>query len=171
LAWSGLKRAIRFATYDWTRELPLSLRVITMIGMGIQGYAIWAALTRSLIWPIMWPSGVILYATILLIYYVGFCIQNATLASELIRKTQLESEQFAAQKIQKTLQPTTIDEIRVTKSTRSTSRCVPWAATTSTSSTCAAIARSSWWPTCPARAWRPHCWRPTFRRWCGACRR
>ena len=68
MAGSGLKRAIRFATYDWTRELPLSLRVITMIGMGIQGYAIWAALSRSLIWPIMWPSGVILYATILLIY-------------------------------------------------------------------------------------------------------
>ena len=111
LTGSGLKRAIRFATYDWTRELPLSLRVITMIGMGIQGYAIWAALSRSLIWPIMWPSGVILYATILLIYYIGFCIQNATLASELIRKTQLESEQLAAQKIQTTLQPTTIDGI------------------------------------------------------------
>ena len=111
MAGRGLKSAARFATYDWTRELPLSLRVITMIGMGIQGYAIWAALSRSLIWPIMWPSGVVLYATILLIYYVGFCIQNATLSSELIRKTHLESEQLAAQKIQKTLQPTTIDEI------------------------------------------------------------
>ena len=88
---SVLKRAIRFATYDWTRELPLSLRVITMIGMGIQGYAIWAGLSRSLIWPIMWPSGVTLYATILLIDYIGFCIQNATLASALIRKTELES--------------------------------------------------------------------------------
>ena len=87
MAGRGLKRAFRFATYDWTRELPLSLRVITMIGMGIQGYAIWAGLSRSLIWPIMWPSGVTLYATILLIYYIGFCIQNATLASELIRKT------------------------------------------------------------------------------------
>ena len=52
-----------------------------------------------------------LYATILLIYYIGYCIQNATLASALIRKTQLESEQLAAQKIQKTLQPTTLDEI------------------------------------------------------------
>ena len=107
----GLKNAIRFATYDWTRELPMSLRVITMIGMGIQGYAIWAALSGSLVWPIMWPSGVILYATILLIYYIGFCMQNATLASELIRKTQLETEQFAAQQIQKTLQPVTIAEI------------------------------------------------------------
>ena len=57
LAGGGLKQAIRFATYDWTRELPLPQRVITMIGMGIQGYAIWAALSRSLIWPIMWPSG------------------------------------------------------------------------------------------------------------------
>jgi serine phosphatase RsbU (regulator of sigma subunit) len=110
-AGSGLKRAIRFATYDWTRELRMSLRVITMIGMGIQGYAIWAALSRSLIWPIMWPSGAILYATILLIYYIGFCMQNATLASELIRKTHLESEQLAAQLIQKTLQPTTIAAI------------------------------------------------------------
>lgn len=81
------------------------------IGLSLQGYAIWAALSRSLIWPIMWPSGGILYATILLIYYLGFCMQNATLAAELIRKTQLESEQFAAQKIQKTLQPTTIDDI------------------------------------------------------------
>ena len=49
LAGSGLKRATRFAIYDWTRELPSSLRVMTMIGMGIQGYAIWAALSRSLI--------------------------------------------------------------------------------------------------------------------------
>jgi serine phosphatase RsbU (regulator of sigma subunit) len=111
LAGGGLKRAIRFATYDWTRELPLSLRVITMIGMGIQGYAIWAGLSRSLVWPIMWPSGISLYAAILLLYYLGFCIQNATLASELIRKSQLESEQIAAQQIQKTLQPTTIDAI------------------------------------------------------------
>ena len=62
LAGRGLKSALRFATYDWTRELPLSLRVITMFGMGLQGYAIWAGLSRSLIWPIMWPSGVILYA-------------------------------------------------------------------------------------------------------------
>jgi hypothetical protein len=77
LAGSGLKRAIRFATYDWTRELPLSLRVITMIGMGIQGYAIWAALSRSLIWPILWPSGVILYATILVIYYAPLCAASA----------------------------------------------------------------------------------------------
>jgi hypothetical protein len=42
LARSVLKRSIRFATYDWTRELPLSLRVITMIGMGInEGSVAW----------------------------------------------------------------------------------------------------------------------------------
>ena len=87
------------------------LRVITMVGMGIQGYAIWAGLTRSLIWPVMWPSGIVLFPIVLLIYYIGFCLQNATLASELIRKTQLESEQLAAQQIQKTLQPTTIGQL------------------------------------------------------------
>ncbi len=91
--------------------MPRSLRVITMLGMGIQGYAIWAGLTRSLVWPVMWPSGIVLFPIVLLIYYIGFCLQNATLASELIRKTQLESEQFAAQTIQKTLQPTTIAQL------------------------------------------------------------
>jgi phosphoserine phosphatase RsbU/P len=109
LPWvTALKRGLTFATYDWTREMPLSLRVIAMVGMGIQGYAIWAAMSRSLIWPVMWPTGILLYPIVLLIYYVGFCIQNATLSSELIRKTQLESEQRAAQTIQATLQPTTI---------------------------------------------------------------
>jgi sigma-B regulation protein RsbU (phosphoserine phosphatase) len=108
---AALKRAIRFATYDWTREMPRSLRVITMVGMGIQGYAIWAGLTRSLIWPVMWPSGIVLFPMVLLIYYIGFCLQNAALASQLIRKTQLESEQLAAQNIQKTLQPTTIGQL------------------------------------------------------------
>ena len=105
---AALKHAIRFATYDWTREMAPSRRAITMVGMGIQGYAIWAGLSRSLIWPIMWPQGLILYPIVLLIYYIGFCLQNSMLASELIRKTQLESEQLAAQQIQKTLQPTTI---------------------------------------------------------------
>ena len=108
---AALKRAIRFATYDWTREMRPSRRAITMIGMGIQGYAIWAGLSRSLVWPIMWPQGLILFPTVLLIYYIGFCLQNAMLASELIRKTQLESEQLAAQHIQKTLQPITLDEL------------------------------------------------------------
>ena len=56
-------------------------------------------------WP---PQGLILYPIVVLIYYIGFCLQNSMLASELIRKTQLESEQLAAQQIQKTLQPTTI---------------------------------------------------------------
>ena len=91
--------------------MPPSLRVLTMIGMGIQGYAIWAGVTRSLVWPVMWPTGFVIYPVVLLIYYFGYCIQNAALSSELIRKTQLESEQRAAQAIQKTLQPTAIGSI------------------------------------------------------------
>ena len=105
---TALTRAVRFATYDWTREMSPSRRAITMVGMGLQGYAIWAGVSRSLVWPIMWPQGLILFPVILLIYYAGYCLQNSMLASELIRKTHLESEQLAAQQIQKTLQPTTI---------------------------------------------------------------
>ena len=59
---------LRFATYDWTREMPLALRVIAMIGMGIQGYALWAAMSRSLVWPIMWPTGLVLFPTVLVVY-------------------------------------------------------------------------------------------------------
>jgi hypothetical protein len=35
-ALTALKRAVRFATYDWTREMAPLRRVITMVGMGLQ---------------------------------------------------------------------------------------------------------------------------------------
>jgi sigma-B regulation protein RsbU (phosphoserine phosphatase) len=107
-AFAALRNALRFATYDWTREMPWSRRMITMLGMGLQAYAIWAGVTRSLVWPVMWPTGMILYPTILVIYYVGYSLQNAMLALELVRKSHLESEQLAARRIQETLQPTSL---------------------------------------------------------------
>ena len=88
--------------------MPWSRRMVTMLGMGLQAYAIWAGVTRSLVWPVMWPTGIILYPTILVIYYVGYCLQNAMLALELVRKSHLESEQLAARRIQETLQPTSL---------------------------------------------------------------
>jgi serine phosphatase RsbU (regulator of sigma subunit) len=88
-----------------------SARVWVLIGMGLQGYAIWAGVSRSLVWPVMWPSVFILFPIVIAIYYLGFCLQNAVLASELTRKTQLESDQIAAQQIQKTLYPTAIDTL------------------------------------------------------------
>jgi sigma-B regulation protein RsbU (phosphoserine phosphatase) len=44
----------------------------------------------------------------LLIYYAGYCVQNATLTSELLRKTRLAADELAAREIQQTLQPVTV---------------------------------------------------------------
>jgi serine phosphatase RsbU (regulator of sigma subunit) len=108
---AGLRYALRYAFYDWTREMPRSKRVLAMAGILIQGFAIWAGFSRSLIWPVIWPRSVVLLPIVVLLYYVGHSLQNAMLASELVRKTQLESDQIAARQIQQTLQPTTIDEL------------------------------------------------------------
>src|SRR5262245_48200830 len=97
-------RALQFAFYDWSREMPRWKRVLTWIGLFIQGYALWAAVTRSLIWPFMWPEGIVLFNTIWLTYAFGGLLMNGMLSSELIRKTQLESDLSAARSIQETLQ-------------------------------------------------------------------
>jgi hypothetical protein len=44
-----LRRAFHYAFYDWTREMPKSKRLITWVGILIQGYAIYALWSRSLI--------------------------------------------------------------------------------------------------------------------------
>ena len=105
------RRALQYAFYDWTREMPKSKRFVTWVGILIQGYAIYALWSRSLIWPLMWPKGVSLFLSALLLYWLGNGIMNAMLTSEFIRKTQLESDQIAARQIQQTLQPEKLDEL------------------------------------------------------------
>jgi Stage II sporulation protein E (SpoIIE) len=105
------RRLFQYAFYDWTREMPKSKRLVTWAGILIQGYAIYAGLTRSLIWPLMWPKPLFLYPAALLLYYLGYALMNAMLTSEFVRKTQLESDQIAAQQIQRTLQPEKLDEL------------------------------------------------------------
>ena len=100
-----LGRAVKFGLYDRTREMPIGKRVITWIGILLQGFAIYAAITRSLVWPLKWPTGLPLYISIAVLYLLGGWLLNAMLTSEFIRKTRMESEQVAAQAIQKTLQP------------------------------------------------------------------
>jgi hypothetical protein len=51
----------RYVVYDWNREMPKFKRVVTMAGILIQGFAIYAGFTRSLIWPAIWPRGVVLF--------------------------------------------------------------------------------------------------------------
>src|SRR5271166_1872243 len=74
-------------------------------------YAIYALWTRSLVWPLMWPKGIPLYASVWLIYFAGERLMNGLLTSEFVRKTELEADQIAARHIQQTLQPAKLDEL------------------------------------------------------------
>ena len=91
--------------------MPKSKRVITWLGILVQGYAIYAGFVRSLIWPLMWPKGLPLVLSVWLLYLIGTAIMNAMLTSEFVRKTQLESDQIAAQQIQKTLHPEKLETL------------------------------------------------------------
>lgn len=105
------RRALQYALYDWTREMPRSKRLITWAGHLMQGYAFYALWTRSLVWPLMWPEGIPLYASVLLLYVIGAGLKDGMLTSEFVRKTQLEADQIAARQIQQTLIPEKLDEL------------------------------------------------------------
>jgi len=108
---SPFRRALQYAFYDWTRELPRSKRLIIWVAILLQGYAIYALWTRSLVWPVMWPKGILLYPIVWLLYVVGARLMSGMLTSEFVRKTQLEADQIAARQIQQTLQPQKLDEL------------------------------------------------------------
>jgi hypothetical protein len=101
----AFRRALHYAFYDWTREMPKAKRFLAWTGILIQGYAVYSLWTGSLIWPFVWPKGPLLYASVWLLYLLGTCVLNGMLTSEFVRKTQLESDQLAAQQIQQTLHP------------------------------------------------------------------
>ncbi len=91
--------------------MPRSKRLVTWVGILMQGYAVYCIWTRSLVWPVMWPHGVALYGTAWLIYVAGAGLTNGMLTSEFLRKTQLEADQIAARQIQQTLQPGKLDPL------------------------------------------------------------
>jgi sigma-B regulation protein RsbU (phosphoserine phosphatase) len=106
-----IRRALRYSVYDWTREMPRSKRLITSAGILIQGYAIYSLWTRSLVWPLMWPQGDLLYLCVFLLYALGGAVMNGMLTSEFVRKTQLEADQIAARQIQQTLIPQKLPQL------------------------------------------------------------
>lgn len=108
---SPVRRALQYAQYDWTQEMPRSKRLLTMGGLALQGWAVWAFISRSLVWPLIWPRGPFLYICAWVMYMVGYYIMNAMLTSEFLRKTQLESDQIAARQIQQTLQPENLKDL------------------------------------------------------------
>jgi serine phosphatase RsbU (regulator of sigma subunit) len=106
-----VRRALHYALYDWTREMSSSKRVLTWMGLLLQGYALYVAITGSLLLPATWPRGALIDA-VWLLYLAGYLVINGMLTSEFIRKTQLESDLSAARRIQQTLQPKTVDAPR-----------------------------------------------------------
>lgn len=106
-----LRRALHYALYDWTREMPKSKRLVTWAGILLQGYAIYGGFARTLVWPWMWPRGGYLYPSVFLLYFLGYMLMNGMLTSEFARKTQLESDQIAARQIQQTLIPQELPQL------------------------------------------------------------
>jgi len=113
-----IRRALQYAFYDWTSEMPRSKRVLMFVGIVLQGYAFYF----TLIWALMLPKWLSLYflvpprrpvsyVLVFLLYYTGRWIQNGMLTSEFVRKTQLETDQIAARQIQQTLQPGKLEEL------------------------------------------------------------
>jgi serine phosphatase RsbU (regulator of sigma subunit) len=108
---SAIRRVRLYSVSTWTREMPRSKRLITWVGFLLQGYAIYCLWSRSLVWPFIWPHGILLYGFVSLFYVTGTWLMNAMLTSEFVRKTQLEADQIAARQIQQTLQPGKLDEL------------------------------------------------------------
>jgi serine phosphatase RsbU (regulator of sigma subunit) len=113
-----LRRALQYAFYDWTREMPRSKRIITYVGIIFQGYAIYFMFMWAFVLPkgaysylLILPRRPFSYVLVFLLYYAGYHIQNGMLTSEFVRKTQLESDQIAAQQIQQTLQPEKLEKL------------------------------------------------------------
>lgn len=113
-----LRRLLKYTFHDWTREMPRSKRIITYVGILLQGYAFYFMLMWAFMLP-KWLSANLLllprrpasYMLVILGYLTGHWIQNGMLASEFVRKTQLETEQLAARQIQQTLQPEKLEPL------------------------------------------------------------
>jgi sigma-B regulation protein RsbU (phosphoserine phosphatase) len=107
-----IRRVFQYSVNNWIREMPRSKRVLTWVGILLQGFAIYCLWSRSLMWPFMWPPDQSLVFLIALVFYaVGGALMNAMLISEFARKTQLEADQIAARQIQETLTPAKVEEL------------------------------------------------------------
>jgi len=106
-----VSRGFHFAFYDFTREMSRGKRIVAWAAILVQGYAIYALATRSFVWPILWPSARTVFIVAIVVFYSAYTVMQGLLASELVRKTQLESDQTAARKIQRTLIPEKLEPI------------------------------------------------------------
>jgi sigma-B regulation protein RsbU (phosphoserine phosphatase) len=93
-------------------------RRITWVGIFLQGYTFYCVLMWVLAVPkallgymLVLPKGLPGYLVAWLLYVIGWYVINGMLASEFVRKTQLEADQIAAQQIQQTLHPQKLEEL------------------------------------------------------------
>ena len=106
------RRWLQYGFYDWTRGMPKYKRAITWAAILVQGYAIWFVLSRSQVWVYMVRENkLVLYLGVFLLYLFGERVMHGLVTSEIVRKTQLEADQIAAQQIQKTLQPENLEDL------------------------------------------------------------
>jgi hypothetical protein len=62
--------------------MPKGRRVMVWAGIPIQGYAIYAGFSRSLIWPLIWPTGPFLILRVWLLYVLGGTLIDADLGAQ-----------------------------------------------------------------------------------------
>ena len=112
------RRALRYAFYDWAREMPRSKRILMYVAIVLQGYPFYFALMWAFKLPtwlspyfLILPRRPVAIVLVILFYFVGRWLQNGLLSSEFVRKTQLEADQIAARDIQQTLQPGKLEEL------------------------------------------------------------
>ncbi len=106
------RRWFQYGFYDWTRGMPKYKRAITWAAILVQGYAIWFVLSRPQVWVYMvGENKLVLYLGMFLLYLFGERVMHGLVTSEIVRKTQLEADQIAAQQIQKTLQPEKLEQL------------------------------------------------------------
>lgn len=75
----------------------------------------------------------VLYLGVFMLYpFWRLRVMHGLVTSEIVRKTQLEAEQIAAQQTQKTLQPEKLEELLGYEIKVFTNPSVPWAVTTLT---------------------------------------
>lgn len=112
------RRTLQYAFYDWQREMPRSKRYMTRAGYVLQAYVIYVVLMWALGTPkwmyayaLVLPQRPLSFVALLVGYYLGYCVVNGMLTSEFVRKTQLESDQLAAQQIQQMLHPERLEPL------------------------------------------------------------
>jgi sigma-B regulation protein RsbU (phosphoserine phosphatase) len=102
------RRVFRYSAGHWIRQRPRSKRIITWVGVLLQGFAIYCFWTQSLV---VQANLALVFVVALVLYITGIVLMNAMLSAELVRKSRLEAGQDAAREVQHTLIPAHLEAL------------------------------------------------------------